>query len=231
MNAAEEVVPTTTSPLRILRVGRCSYERVWELQRLTLDALSNGGPETLILCEHDPVITLGKSASRANVLVTDEELARRGVRLVESERGGDVTYHGPGQLIGYPILDLTTKKTDVSWYMRSLEEVIIRLLAEFDIVGERIAGKTGVWVEADGKRPRKIASLGVRISRWRTMHGFALNVHSCQDGFALMHPCGLVGVEMTSIEEETKKRPALKDVQERIIPLFLDVFGLRGGES
>ncbi len=212
--------------LRTQRIGRCGYERVWELQRFIHERLLDGtGGEALIVCEHDPVITIGKSGSKDNVLVSREELTRRGVQLLETERGGDTTYHGPGQLVAYPLLDLSTKRTDVGWYMRSLEEAVIRTILRFGVHGARIPGKTGVWVEPPGLAPRKIASLGVRISRWKTMHGLALNVRNCQAGFSLIHPCGMVGVRMTSIEEETGAAPLINGVQEELISQLKSVFG------
>ena len=219
---------TTPSPtLRIKRIGRCSYTQVWDLQRFIHEQLLHGaGSETLIVCEHDPVITIGRSGSKQNVLVSAEELARRGVQLLETERGGDTTYHGPGQLVAYPLLDLTTKRTDVGWYMRTLEDVVIRTIARFGVKGVRIAGKTGVWVQPEGAAPaRKIASLGVRISRWKTMHGLALNVRNCSTGFALINPCGLVGVQMTSIEQETGAAPLMIGVQEELFSQFRSSFG------
>ena len=220
--------------LEILDLDTRPYSEVWELQRTAQkNLIANGAPELLIVCEHAPVITVGKSGGLHNLLVSQEELKNRGVELFEVERGGDITYHGPGQLVAYPILDLNTKKRDVAWYMRALEEVIIQTLQEFEIKGIRIPGKTGVWTQhsenaIDFKHSagaeRKIASLGVRISRWCSMHGVALNVADCRAGFGLINPCGFTGIEMTSIAQESSKSIAMPLVREKFIEKFVSVF-------
>jgi lipoyl(octanoyl) transferase len=193
--------------LEIKDLGLVPYSCALALQRELHHALRQGaGGPTLIFCEHPAVITFGRRAACTNILVEREELQRRGIDLAETDRGGDVTWHGPGQIVCYPILDLSRKRRDVAWYMRSLEESIIRTLQDFEIKGHRIAGRTGVWTgscENDiGGKLRKIASLGVRISRWCTLHGFSLNVRDCGEGFALIHPCGFQDIEVSSMDEE-----------------------------
>jgi len=184
---------------QVLPLGRQPYAETLELQRsLAAARISKRVPQdVLILVEHPPVVTLGRSTKRGNLLTSQELLAARGVELFEVERGGDVTFHGPGQLVGYPIVDLTEHKQDLHWYLRQVEEVMIRAVAPFGIVAERVSGKTGIWT-----RGRKLASIGVHARQWVTWHGFALNVTTDLSYFDLMVPCGLPGVEMTSVERE-----------------------------
>jgi len=175
--------------------------------------------ETLILCEHDPVITIGRSAKEGNLIVSPEHLAKLGIEAIEIERGGDITYHGPGQLVAYPLLNLNNHRRDVGWYLRLLEDVVIDTLQAFGITGLRYPGRTGVWTQVpenvinfaplEGSaprspegRPRKIASIGVRLSRWCTLHGLALNVHDCRVGFECINPCGFTDIDVTSMAEE-----------------------------
>lgn len=196
-------------------LGLRPYEEVWDLQKQTQHALIAGtGPEAIFLCQHPPTITLGKSAKRTHILVDESVLAAHGVSLFEVERGGDVTFHGPGQAVAYPIVDLRRRRKDVDWYMRLLEQAIIDTCREFGVDGARIAGKTGVWVlDRKGQAPRKIASLGVRISRWCTLHGVALNVGSepqqlsLEQGFSFINPCGLGTVQITSVAQESASPP------------------------
>jgi lipoate-protein ligase B len=162
------------------------------------------GEEALIVCEHAPVITLGTSSTRSSIRTNDQELRELGIELLEVERGGNVTFHGPGQLVAYPILDLKRHRRDVGWYMRLLEQCVIDTLADYDISSIRIEGKTGVWVP--GEPPRKIASLGVKLSRWVSYHGVAMNFLDNRSGFSHIDPCGLLGVETTSIEREWSER-------------------------
>jgi lipoyl(octanoyl) transferase len=179
-------------PVRVVDLGLVPYQEALALQRAAASArLAGTIPDVLLLCEHPPVITLGRSAKPEHVLST------HGVELHEVERGGDVTFHGPGQLVGYPILDLTNYKKDLHWYLRQLEAVLITTLAHFDIPAERRQGLTGVWTNG-----RKIASIGVHARSWVTWHGFALNVTTDLSYFDLMVPCGIQGVEMTSIARE-----------------------------
>ena len=185
-------------------LGLKPYAEVLELQRAAARARLSGElpQDLLILVEHPPVVTLGRSARNPEHLSASPELLRaRGVELFEVERGGDVTFHGPGQLVGYPIFDLKRHKEDLHWYLRQVEEVLIRALAPFAITGERSKGQTGVWTEG-----RKIASIGVHARQWVTWHGFALNVSTDLSYFDLMVPCGIAGVTMTSVENELLRR-------------------------
>ena len=217
--------PMPDVQVTILDLGLVPYQRAWDLQKRLQRSLIDGGQQQfLILCEHNPVITLGRRAKDDNILVPKEELGAHGVAVFDVERGGDVTWHGPGQLVAYPILNLSFYKRDVHWYMRALEEVILRSLAEFGIEGFRVAGKTGVWLNSpahteDAERienteQEKIASIGVRLSRWCTLHGISLNVHNDDHGFSLIHPCGLPEVNMTSMVETMKNSVLLLDHME-----------------
>jgi len=181
----------------VIQAGRVPYDEALAWQRgLAQDRIAGRlAHDVLLLLEHPPVITLGRSSHAENVLAPDAE----GIAVFEIERGGDVTYHGPGQLVGYPILDLTHHRQDLHWYLRTLEQALIDALAQLGIPAERNPGYTGVWTSA-GKR--KIASIGVHVKQWVTWHGFALNVTTDLSGFDRIVPCGISGVEMTSIERE-----------------------------
>lgn len=185
--------------LWIVSLGRTPYEEALDLQRaLARERISGGIPEdVLLLVEHPPVVTLGRSAKSRNLVCSAEFLASKGVELFEVERGGDVTFHGLGQLVGYPIIDLKRHKLDLHWFLRQVEEALIRTLAAYSIPGERNTGYTGVWTKG-----RKIASIGVHAREWVTWHGFALNVTTDLSYFDLIIPCGIDGVTMTSIERE-----------------------------
>ncbi len=187
--------------------------------------------DVLLLVQHPPVITLGRSTKAGNLLASSEQLAARGVAMFDVERGGDVTFHGPGQLVGYPIVNLTQHRPDLHWYLRQLEEVMIRTLAACGITATRNQGKTGVWVG-----DRKIASIGVHARQWVTWHGFALNVTTDLSYFDLMIPCGIQDVVMTSVERELLSAasgpclapsPALfDDARERTVTAFASLFDL-----
>jgi lipoyl(octanoyl) transferase len=224
------VVAREKDLLQILDLGRCKYLYAWKLQRDLQSRLMTGqGPDTLLVCEHDPVITMGRSAKAANLLVSLQQLQEQGVEYYEVERGGDVTYHGPGQLVLYPVLNLNHKRRDVHWYMRSLEAVVIETLAFFGISAARYSGRTGVWITLQ-PAPRKICSIGVRISRWCTMHGLALNIEDCGAGFALINPCGYTDIEITSLARELDcaGRGVLPDLmyqaKQRLVQNFLEIF-------
>ena len=191
---------TVERELWVVWLGRMGYEECLELQReVARQRISGSIPhDVLLLVEHPPVVTLGRSSKQKNLISSPAFLASRGVELFEVERGGDVTFHGPGQLVGYPIFDLKQHRQDLHWYLRSVEEALIRTLSEYGIPGERSTGYTGVWT-----RGRKIASIGVHARDWVTWHGFALNVTTDLSYFDLIVPCGIVGVEMTSIAKET----------------------------
>ena len=184
--------------LDVVWLGRVPYGDALELQRrLALDRIAGRMPhDRLLLLEHPPVVTLGRTSDAAHVLRPE------GVDLFEVERGGDVTYHGPGQLVGYPILDLTGYRQDLHWYLRTLEQALIEALASLGISAERHPGFTGVWTAGGAGGKRKIASIGVHVKQWVTWHGFALNVTTDLTAFDRIVPCGIAGVEMTSVERE-----------------------------
>jgi lipoate-protein ligase B len=205
-------------------LGMRSYAEVLSLQReLAAERVSGAlGSDTLLLVQHPPVVTLGRRKADNKLPVTEEFLASRGIELFEVERGGGVTFHGPGQLVGYPIFDLQQHKQDLHWYLRQVEEVLIRALATYGIPAERNAGYTGVWT-----RGRKIASIGVHARGWVTWHGFALNITTDLSYFNLMTPCGIDGVVMTSAAVEAPEaNPTVESAAERVVAAFADVFSL-----
>lgn len=215
----------TDATCKVIKLaGLTDYTEALECQRDLVRARLNGelNDDVLILLEHPPVITLGRGARDAHVTARAETLDARGVEVHEIERGGDVTYHGPGQLVGYPIIDLTRHKKDVHWYLRRLEEVLIRTLARFEVTGRRRSGYTGVWVD-----DRKIASIGVHVKRWVTSHGFALNVRTDLSDFDLIVPCGIEAVEMTSIERERGRAHSVAEVGDEVARDFAEVFDVR----
>lgn len=179
----------------------------------------------LLFVEHPPVYTLGKSGNKENVLLDDDGLKENNIQFFNTNRGGDITFHGPGQLVGYPILDLERFYTDIGKYLRNLEEVIILTMAEYGIKGERSSGETGVWIEPGipGKE-RKICAIGVRCSRWVTMHGFAFNVNTDLSYFNHIIPCGIVNKQVTSLEKEIGKKVAAEEVYEKVKKNFAKVF-------
>jgi lipoate-protein ligase B len=188
-----------TATLGILDLGRRPYRSTLALQRALVERRRLGtlDHDLLLLVEHEPVVTLGRASQASSLPLGAAELGRRGVEVVEVERGGDVTWHGPGQLVGYPILDLTGHRQDLHWYLRQLEELLIEALASMGLTGIRQAGRTGVWTGG-----RKIASIGVHVRQWITFHGFALNVHPDLRAFDQIVACGIAGVDMTSVERE-----------------------------
>ncbi len=182
-------------------------------------------PHKFIMCEHPHVYTLGKSGSEKNLLRTTDELEKIDASFYKINRGGDITYHGPGQLVGYPILDLDCFFNDIHKYMRCLEEVIILTLKNYNIIGTRIAGLTGVWLQAGGGKPeRKICAMGVRLSRWVTMHGFALNANNDLSFFNNIIPCGIDDKAVTSIMEETGESVDIEKLKKQILQNFANVF-------
>jgi lipoate-protein ligase B len=205
-------------------LGRLEYGEALELQRnVARDRISGAIPQdVLLLVEHPPVVTMGRAAKEKHLVASPEFLQSKGVELFEVERGGDVTFHGPGQLVGYPIIDLKRHRQDLHWYLRKIEEALINTLADFGIHGERNTAYTGVWT-----RGRKIASIGVHARDWVTWHGFALNVTTDLSFFDLIIPCGIDGVVMTSIARETGLADiSAKDVQERVTAKFAQAFDL-----
>lgn len=207
--------------LRLHDLGMTRYADALAYQRALQTRRKQGViGDTLLLTEHTPVITLGRFADGSNLLVPMETLGARGIAYVRVERGGDITYHGPGQLVAYPIIDLNAHGRDVHRYIRALEETAIALLAAHGVPGERRKGAPGVWVGL-----RKIASVGVHISRWVTMHGIAINVDLDLSPFALINPCGFAGLEMTSLARELGRPVPLTEAKERYIRSFCETFG------
>ena len=201
--------------MRVDDLGILRYEPAWRMQEQAHEEVLKGAEERILLVEHPPVITLGRNAKLANVVAPPEFLAQRGVELFEIDRGGDVTFHGLGQLVAYPIFDLRSFEQRVSAveYVRRLEEVLIRTCGDFGIGTQRIKGLTGVWTYALPKKPEaKIAAIGVHISRGVTTHGFALNVFTDLDFFSLIVPCGIVGRPVTSMQRELQKTISLEEV-------------------
>ena len=179
----------------------------------------------LLMVEHPPVFTLGKSGKREHVLVSEEQLQNLGIEFYHINRGGDITYHGLQQVVGYPILDLDKFKTDLGWYLRSLEEVIIQVLAEYGLEGDRSSGETGVWLSPeDPFLARKICAMGIKCSRWITMHGFALNVNTDLSHFEYIVPCGIQGKAVTSLEKELGRKVDYAEVKQKIKFHFEQVF-------
>ena len=184
-------------------------------------------PNYLLFVEHAPVYTLGKSGNTRNVLITDEEREEKGIEFFKINRGGDITFHGPGQLVGYPILDLEAFRTDLGWYLRSLEEVIILTMQEYGLIGMRSKGETGVWLDADiPGRERKICAIGIRCSRWITMHGFAFNINTNLAYFGHIIPCGIANKQVTSLEKELGRLVPMHEVKEKILRNFERVFNV-----
>ena len=210
-------------PMDVIRLGRVEYDDGLVMQEsLAAAVFAGNAPDTLLLLELDPVITLGRGAKAANVLFTPEELSARGVAVHETGRGGDVTWHGPGQLVGYPIVNLgrTRETKDVRKFVRSLEEILVRVCAGHSITAERDPANTGVWVGKD-----KIAAIGVRISKWVSSHGFALNVSPDLSYFDLIVPCGITGRGVTSLAEQRRGDVAIDAVQDEIVTHATAVFG------
>ena len=181
----------------------------------------------LIFCEHPPVYTLGKSGSMKNVLLSEKEMEEKEIEFFKTNRGGDITFHGLQQVVGYPILDLENFYTDIGKYLRELEEVIIKTIAEYGLKGERSKGETGVWIEPGiSGRERKICAIGIRCSRWITMHGFALNVNTDLGYFENIIPCGIQNKQVTSIEKELNKKVPLEVVKEKLKNNFSEIFNV-----
>jgi lipoyl(octanoyl) transferase len=230
---------------QIVDLGLIGYADAYALQkRLVAARKADAVGDVLLLCEHTPVITQGRNGKREHLLVSENVLRQRNVEFYETSRGGDVTYHGPGQLVGYPILQLGAIRKDVVWYVRMLEEVMIRTTREFGICAEREAGKTGIWVPGEkkefirssprGEQPAEIAAeklgaIGVHISRWVTSHGFAYNVSTDLRNFDLIVPCGIAGRQATSLEKLLGRAVNGEEVAPKMVRHFGDVFGLEIG--
>lgn len=210
----------------IKHLGRTEYSEAWEIQKRLFEELlrqkREGVPEELYLLfvEHPHVYTLGKSGHESNLLVNEQFLKQIGATYFHTDRGGDVTYHGLGQLVGYPILDLEHIGVSLRDYIWSIEESIIRTVAEYGITADRLEGATGVWLDPHSPRARKICAIGVKASHFVTMHGFALNVTTDLSYFSHINPCGFTDKGVTSIEKETGLRPTLEEVEERFAAHF-----------
>jgi lipoyl(octanoyl) transferase len=223
-----------------------AYKEIWDMQEALLqqnlvvkslrrsngldDVIVEAEPTVnhLLFVEHKPVYTLGKSGDIAHVLISDEERERKGIEFFKINRGGDITFHGPGQLVGYPILDLENFRTDLGWYLRQLEEVIILTMAEYGLKGMRSVGETGVWIDADVKgKERKICAMGIRCSRWITMHGWAFNVNTDLDYFSYIIPCGIENKQVTSLQKELGKAVDMDKVKEKLKLNFEKVFDVK----
>jgi lipoyl(octanoyl) transferase len=227
-------------------MGRVDYKTAWDYQdvlmnenvavkmgagswplanNVTTDNRQASTTNYLLFVEHPPVYTIGKSGKMENILITEEQRKEKGIDFYQTNRGGDITFHGPGQIVGYPILDLEKFYTDIGRYLRELEEVIILTLSQFGIKGGRSAGETGVWIDADIKgKERKICAMGVRCSRWVTMHGFALNVNTDLSYFNGIIPCGIQNKKVTSISEELAMDINTEEVKEKLKQAFGKVF-------
>ncbi len=221
-------------------LGVKSYQPTWDYQESLLakntqiksiarekgeNVLDSCTEHRFIMVEHPPVFTLGKNGKREHVLVSEEQLQKLGIEFFHINRGGDITYHGLQQIVGYPIIDLDKFKTDLGWYLRSLEQVIIDTIAEYGLKGERSAGETGVWLAPDNPfMARKICAMGIKCSRWITMHGFALNVNTDLSHFEYIVPCGIQGKTVTSLEKELGKKVDYQEVKEKIKKHFALIF-------
>lgn len=224
-------------------LGTKSYKEVWDQQEALLKANADikmafkfgnqqlNTPETiptlhhLLFVEHPPVYTLGKNGKEEHVLISEADRLKKGIEYFHINRGGDITFHGPGQLVGYPILDLERFKTDLGWYLRSLEEVIIKTMADYGLKGERSAGETGVWLDAHIKgKERKICAMGIKCSRWITMHGFAFNVNTDLTYFDHIVPCGIQNKKVTSLAQELGRIVDFEEVKYRVKKHFEAIF-------
>ncbi|HAY36174.1 MAG TPA: lipoyl(octanoyl) transferase [Bacteroidetes bacterium] len=211
------------------------YEEAWALQQKLQDRLITNKrsdspksiPHVCLLIEHPPVFTLGKSGDASNLLANEAELKSHGATFVKIDRGGDITYHGPGQIVGYPILDLDHFYTDIHRYLRDLEDVIIRTCADYNITADRFEDRTGVWITGTPGSERKICAMGIRCSRWVTMHGFALNMATKLDHFSMIVPCGIDDRGVTSMEMEKLEQLERSEVENRIMNHFANVFDAR----
>ncbi|MCC6730850.1 MAG: lipoyl(octanoyl) transferase LipB [Chthonomonadales bacterium] len=214
-------MPISTAPFSALWLGRVPYAAAWQLQQeLAAARAAADAPDLLLLLEHPPVITLGRAARPEHVLAAPGRLAALGVEVLRTDRGGDVTYHGPGQLVGYPVFDLARRGRDLHAYLRALEEALIIALDTWHLEASRFAPRTGVWIGA-----RKVAAIGIKVSRWVTIHGFALNAQPDLAHFDLIVPCGIRDYGVTSIAAETGRSVEVADVVRPVASACRDVFG------
>lgn len=222
--------------IELIDLGKKDYKETWDYQEklfqgivdIKIENRKNNTeivtPNYFLFVEHPHVYTLGKSGDISNLLLSEEQLARKGATFYKINRGGDITYHGPGQIVGYPILDLDNFFTDIHKYLRFLEEVIIKTLEEYGVNSTRSEGETGVWLDVGTPFARKICALGVRTSRWVTMHGFALNVNANLGYFDNIIPCGIKGKAVTSLEAELNRKVPLEEVKSKILKHFTKLF-------
>jgi lipoyl(octanoyl) transferase len=214
----------------VVDLGVIAYGRAYELQRRLVEARKAGAVgDVLLLCEHPHVVTLGRNGRREHLRASERLLGQMGVEFHPSDRGGDITYHGPGQLVGYPILHVGEIRRDVVWYVRQLEETLIRASGDFGIRARREAGLTGVWVDdaAGGRGPEKLAAIGVHFSRWVSSHGFACNVSTDLRYFELIVPCGIGDKGVTSLERLLSRPVTIEEFRPRVVERFGEVFGFQ----
>ena len=210
----------------IVELGLIDYGDAWSLQkRLIAARKADAIEDVLLLCEHPHVITLGRNGKREHLLASEHVLKQKGVELHATDRGGNITYHGPGQIVGYPILNLGAIRRDVVWYVRMLEEIMIRTTAEFGVSAGRLGGKTGIWVRAAATE-EKLAAIGVHISRWVTSHGFAYNVSTDLRFFDLIVPCGIADSKATSLEKILGRSIERKEIAPQLVKQFGEAFSL-----
>jgi lipoyl(octanoyl) transferase len=215
----------------VVNAGVLGYLPAFGLQREVVAARKTGAiPDILVFCEHPHVITLGRNGARANLLAGERALTAMNVEFCETDRGGDITYHGPGQIVGYPLLDLAEHRRDVRWYVEQLEEVMMRTAADYGLAARRIPSKHGTWIDSPGAGEKadeeKLAALGVHLSRWVTSHGFAFNVSTDLRFFDLIVPCGLAGKRATSLERALGRSVSMAEARDRLTAHFAEVFGL-----
>ena len=202
-------------------LGLVDYQEAWEIQKSLFEKrLNNEIPDTLLLLEHPHTYTLGKSANKENLISDDDYLKEKGIAVYDIDRGGDITYHGPGQIVGYIIFDLKNWKQDTNLFLRSIEEVIIKTCSDYGLQTSRMEKHTGVWID-----DRKICAIGIKVSRWITMHGFALNVNTDLDLFNGIIPCGITDKGVTSLQKELDKKFVIKEVKQTILNNVINVFG------
>lgn len=244
-NSSTYICKMNQLQVKFQHLGRIAYKEAWDFQESLMQSnldikksnrdneIAQNGLEVVptenhfLICEHHPVFTLGKSGAMENLLVNNQYLIDQGIEFFKTNRGGDITFHGPEQIVGYPILDLERIKPDIVLYMRNLEEMIIRTLKEYGIEGTRSEGETGVWLDVDSPlKARKICAMGVRTSRWITMHGFALNVNTDLKYFNMIIPCGIQNKQVTSMEKELGHKVDIKEVEEKIKRHFEQIFGV-----
>ena len=225
--------------VKVIDLGLIDYKVAWDLQQDILDRIveqkiSNRALPTeakkelkhhFLFCEHPPVYTLGRSGESANLLINEEEMFEKGISFYKINRGGDITFHGPGQIVGYPILDLDSFFTDIHKYVRYIEEAVIRTLSDFGMKGKRIAGASGVWLDATDQLPeRKICAIGIHLRRWVTMHGFAFNVNTDLSYYDYIIPCGLTNRNVTSMERELGEQVDVEKVKQLLLKNFGEIF-------